>query len=259
MGTTKLTRKEILSDDPVQEAMIRLVEFFRKNGMWIVVAAAALVVLGIAAYAGLDYLDSRELQAQRQLAKGMDFYHAQVSADAPDDPYGAGPTPAFKSEEAKYQAAAKEFSSVASQRGHAKISIIARYYLGLTQLQIGEEKDAIRNLESVSGNSRNRTVGFLAKKALASYYFKSGNYGEAGKLLDSIIKDSQCDLPKDDLNLMLAKALAAQGKREEAIMILTEATSQGLATGILRQQMAEELEELQNTDIKKSEPESAVP
>jgi predicted negative regulator of RcsB-dependent stress response len=177
----------------------------------------------------------------------MDFYHAQISADATDDPYSEGSTPTFSSEEAKYQAAAKEFSSVASRRGHAKISIIARYYLGLTQLQIGKEKDALTNLESVSANSRNRTLGFLAKKAIAAHYFKSGNYSEAGGILESIIKDPQCDLPKDDLNLMLAKALAAQGKHDEAITILTEATSQGPGSGLIRQQLAEELDRLQRT------------
>jgi hypothetical protein len=71
VGTTKLTRKEILSDDPIQEAMIHLVEFFRKNGKWIGIIAAGLLVLGFGAYVGLVYLDSNELQAQKQLAKGM--------------------------------------------------------------------------------------------------------------------------------------------------------------------------------------------
>jgi predicted negative regulator of RcsB-dependent stress response len=259
VGTTKLTRKEILADDPIQEAMIRLVEFFRKNGLWIGIIAAALVVLGIGVYFGLNHLESRELEAQNQLAKGMDIFHAPISEEANDNSSEESSAPSFSSEEAKYQEAAKEFSAVASGWGHRKLSIIASYYLGLTQLKLGNEDEGIKNLESISANSTNRTLGFLAKKALAAHYLASGNYETAASLLDGIVKDPQCDLPKDDLNLNLARALAAQGKNDEAIIVLTEATSQYSTPGPFRQLMADELDKLQRATEMGTEPETTVP
>jgi len=67
VGTTKLTRKEILAEDPVHEAMIRLIEFFQANGKKIGIAAAAAVLVAVGIYAGLLYLDYRLWQAQDQL------------------------------------------------------------------------------------------------------------------------------------------------------------------------------------------------
>jgi predicted negative regulator of RcsB-dependent stress response len=259
VGTTKLTRKEILAEDPVHEAIMQLIEFFRVNGSKVGVAAAAVVLLALGIYGGLQYLNSREIQAEEQLGKGMDFFHAEIVPDATQDPYSKGPTPTFRSDAEKYQAAAKEFSSVVSRYGYGKMSIVARYYLGLAQLQLGQRKEAVQNLEAVASNSRNRTVGFLAKKVLATNYFNSGNYRGARELLESMIKDPQCDLSKEDLNIQLARVLAAEGKRDEAIKVLREANSQGLAFGVFKRQMAAELDRLQKESKTGTGPRSAHP
>ena len=259
MGTTKLTRKEILTDDPVQEALLRLVGFFKANGNKIGIAVAVAVLLAAGIYGGLYYLDKRDAEGQKQLSRGMPFFHAEVTPDAKDDPFGNGPNPQFRSDKAKFEAAAKEFSSLASGPSYSKLTIVGRYYLGLTQLQLGKNKEAIQNLESVANNSRDRTVGFLAKKVLATQYFNSGNYKGAQGILDGMLKDPQCDLPKEDLSLELAWVLDAQGKRDQAIQILKDANSQGPEFGTFKQKVAEELERLQKSSKSGSKPKSASP
>ncbi len=254
MGTTKLTRKEIIADDPVREAILRLIEFLRENQKWIGIGIAAFIVVVLGTYLGLSFLGARELEAQQQLAKGMEIYHAPISSDeAPEagaSGIGTEEIPeadsilTFSSEKEKYEAAAKEFSSVASRRGQAKTSIIARYYLGLTQLQLEKDQEAIGNLKAVADNSRNRTLGLLAQKVLATHYLDTENYQEAGRILELMIADPQCDLPKDGLSLELSRALVAQGRRDEAIKVLTDAGSQNVTPGPFRQQVAEELEKL---------------
>ncbi len=245
MGTTKLTRKEILAEDPVHESMIHMIEFFKMNGKKVGIVAAVIVLLAVGVYGGLQYLDSRQGEAQQMLWKGMSYFHGDIAADATADPYGKGPVPTFKNETAKYQAAVKEFSSIVSGFGYSKISVVARYYLGLSQLQLGQKKEAVENLEAVSNNSKDRTVGYLAKKALATEYTSSGNYRGAKEILDGMLRDSQCDLPKEDLNIDLAKVLVAQGKRDEAIKVLREAGSQGQQLNQLQQRVMAELEKLQ--------------
>jgi tetratricopeptide (TPR) repeat protein len=259
VGTTKLTRKEILAEDPVHEAIMRLIEFFRVNGFKIGIAAAAALVLALGIYSGLKYLDKRELQAQDQLGKGMDFFHAEVTPDATDDPYAKGATPTFRSDTAKYEAAAKEFSSVVSGLGYLKVSIVARYYLGLTQLRLGQKKEAIQNLEAVASNSRDRIAGNLAKKVLATNYIDSGNYREAQGILEGMIKDPQCDLSKDDLSLQLSQALVAQGKRDQAIKVLRETSTQGSAFDTFKQKVTAELNRLQKAAENGSETQSVRP
>jgi predicted negative regulator of RcsB-dependent stress response len=245
VGTTKLTRKEILAEDPVHEAMIQLIEFFQTNGKKIGILAVLVVLVGVGIYGGLQYLDYRQTQAQEQLGKGISFFDARVAPDASDDPYSKGPSPVFRSDKAKYEAAAKEFSNVVSRYGYSKVSVVARYYLGLSQLQLGQKKEAIQNLETVAGNSKNRTLGFLAKKVLAGDYVGSGNYNGAKEILEGMIRDPQCDLPKEDLQIDLSRVLVAQGKRDAAIKILREAGTQGPQFSLPKQRLMMELDKLQ--------------
>jgi predicted negative regulator of RcsB-dependent stress response len=259
VGTTKLTRKEILAEDPVHEAIMHLVEFFRSNGKLIGILAPAAVLVAFGIYIGIQYLSGREVQAQEQLGKGMAFFHAQVAPDATDDPFSKGPTPTFRSDTAMYQAAAKEFSSIVSRFGYSKISTVARYYLGLSQLQLGQKKEAIQNLESAAGNSRNRTVGYLARRVLATESASSGNYKGAREMLEGMIKDPQYNLPKEDLSIQLSRVLVAMGKRDEAVKVLREASAQGPAFSALKQQLTTELDKLQKANQTGSEPSPAKP
>ena len=259
MGTTKLTRKEIRAEDPVHEAILQLIEFFKVNGKKIAVAVAAAVVVAVGVYGGLQYLDNREVRAQEQLGKGMDFFHASITPDATDDPYGKGATPTFRTDKAKYEAAAKEFSSLTSGYGYSKIAVVARYYLGLCQLQLGKNREAVQNLETVAGNSKDRTVGYLAKKVLAGVYLSSGNHKGAQELLEGMIKDPQCTLPKEDMSVQLSRVLVAQGKRDQAIKVLQEANSQGPAFSMMKQQLTQELDKLQKASKTGQEPASVRP
>jgi predicted negative regulator of RcsB-dependent stress response len=259
VGTTKLTRKEILAEDPVHEAIIQLLEFFGANGKKIGVAAVIVLLLALGVYGGLQYLDRMEAKAQETLGKGIDFFHAPVTADATDDPYAKGSVPTFRSDLAKYKAAAKEFSAIVDGRSFGKITVVARYYLGLSQLQIGQKQEAIRNLESVSSDSKERTLGYLAKRVLATEYLNSGNHKGAREILDSLIKDPKCQLPKEDLSLQLSKVLVAQGKRDEAIKVLRDASSQGAAFGVYQQQVTAELAKLQKAPVAGSNPQPAIP
>jgi predicted negative regulator of RcsB-dependent stress response len=246
VGTTKLTRKEILAEDPVHEAIIQLIEFFKMNGKNVGLIAAAIVLVAVGVYGGIQYLANREDQAQELLGQGMEFFHAPIAPDASDgNPYAKGTTPTFRNDQARYQAAAKEFSSLISKYGYSKTAVVARYYLGLSQLQLGQNKEAAQSLEAVSGNSKDRIVGYLAKKALAGIYFASGNYKGAGELLEGMIKDPQCLLPKEDMSIQLSRILVAQGKRDEAVKVLRDAGSQGVAFSVLKQQVSQELDRLQ--------------
>jgi predicted negative regulator of RcsB-dependent stress response len=247
VSTTKLSRKEIVAEDTVHKIIIWLFTFCRENRAKIGVVVLAVVLVGVGGYLGYQFLDSRDLRAQEQLTKGIEYFGGTVTPDATADPYSKGPTPSFRSDSDKYKAAAKEFSSIASGFSYGSASVIARYYLGLSQLQLGQKQDAIKNLESVTGNSKNRTVGYLAKRVLASVYFSSGNYQGARDVLEGMIKDSKCDLPKEELSIQLSKVLVAQGKSAEAIKVLREADKRSDAFGAFKQQVIAEMDKLQKT------------
>jgi predicted negative regulator of RcsB-dependent stress response len=246
VGTTKLTRKEILTEDPVQLTIIHAVEFFRTQGKNIAlgVAAALLVIAGV--YFGMQYFAARDVQAQLEFAKGQDFYHAAIETTALDDPYGQGPNPTFRSEEAKYQAASKQFASVSSKYSFSKLAPVANYYQALSQLQLGKKADAQKLLEGLRNNTKDRTVGYLARKVLAGIYLDAGNAKGAQELLDGMIADPQCALPKEDLKMQLAQVFTSQGKKDQAIKVLREARDQAqVSRSALQAQISQELSRLE--------------
>ena len=254
MGTTKLTRREIRSNDLVHESIVRLFELLQINRTKIMAAVIVIIVLIIGLWAGSWYLDSRALMAQEQLGRGMNFFLASVSIDADDDPYANGGTPIFKSDEAKYKAAAIEFTAAADTFGAGEIAKSARYFLGLTQLRLNEEAEAIKTLEKVAFGSGSRTIGFLAKNVLASHYAESGKKKEAAELLQGMIKDSKCDLPKEELSLQLSRILVSDGRKDEAVRVLREASEQSDAFGVFNQQLLSEIDKLQNDSVVPASP-----
>jgi len=239
VGTTKLTRKEILAEDPIRATMVRIVDTLRLRGRALGILAGVIVLLVMGGYFSLKYLSQRELRAQEELGRAMELYHAQIDASAPDDPYSKGPLPVFRNEEAKYKAAGEAFSLIHSGYGSSKVAVIARYYQGLSQMKLGQKEDAVRNLEEVKNNTRDRTLGYLAKKVLATYYMESGNQTEASTILEGMIRDPQCELPKEALRVELVRAYLGAGNLDQARKTLKEAredTSGGMLTSMLTQE-----------------------
>lgn len=246
MGTTKLTRKEIMAEDPVHEALIGIVETFKAYGVTIALIAGSVALLGIGVYFGLQYLESRETLGQKQLAKGIAYFHAQINAEAPDDPFAKGSTAMFRSAKARNEAARSEFSSILSKHKYCKLAVLTRYYLGLTQLKLEQKKEGIENLQLVSKNSKDPMVGDLAKRAMAGIDYADGDYKGSQEILQGMIQDPKCELLKEDLKIELSRALAAQGQRDQAIKVLTEARDQS-GTSLLQSQISQELTKLQGS------------
>ena len=248
MGTTKLTRKEILTEDPVQVALIEIVEFFKTQWQNVAVGVAVVLLVAAGIYFGLQYLDSRDMQAQQEFNKGLDLYHAQIDPTAQDDPYAKGITPLFRNDTAKYQAASKVFSSIVSKYGFSKLAVLARYYQGLCQVQLGQKDEAIKSFEAIRNNTKDRTVGYLARKVLAEIYLKSGNPKGAQEVLESMIGDPQSELPQEDVKVQLAQVYVAEGKRDQALKVLREARDQAqLNRSMLQEPIDKELSRLESS------------
>lgn len=243
MSTTKLTRKEI-SADPIHDALVSTIEVLRARARIIMMVSAGVILVAVVAYFGLRYLESRNNLGQQELAKGIDYYHGLIDAKAQEDPYAFGPTPVFRTEEDKYRAASNAFNDVVTRFGSSKLAVIGRYYLGLSQLRLGKNSEAVTALEAVANNTTDRTVGYLAKKVLASHWVGSGNAKKGQEILEGMLKDPQCDLPKEDLQLDLSRAFMAQGKRAEALKTLQEAQESG-AGGMLQSLIFQELGRIQ--------------
>jgi predicted Zn-dependent protease len=223
--------------------MVRSIEVVRSRGKIIGLSIVGLALVSVGAYLLFRYVENRQALAQQQLGRAMDLYHAQLDPEALDDPYGKGPDPVFRNDEAKYKTASKEFSAVIEKYGSTKAAVIAQYYLGLCQLELNQKEAAVKSLEAVRNNTKDRTIAYLGKKVLAKYYMGEKNYKGAQEILQGMIKDPQCDLPKEELKLEVARTYLAQGKRDEAIKTLREARD-GAVGSSLQQLLTQELDRL---------------
>lgn len=245
MGTTKLTRKEILAEDPVHGSMVMLVEFFRTHTKKITLVAAAVIILIIGFYLGRNFLRDRQTEAQEILATGMNYYHARVDPEASEEPDAYSPNAVFKSEDSKYQAVIKVLEPAVSGFGYSKVAPIARYYLGLAKLKLGRTEDGLGELERVSADSSDRTMSSLAKNALAHIYVEEGKIEEAKHIIEAALADDAYELPKEELRIQLGKILTGEGKYEEALNVLQAGASEESSLSPLRQRLMEEQERAQ--------------
>lgn len=243
MGKTKLTRKEIMGEDPVHDGIVYFLELVGSQRRNLALAAVGIALAGAGLYFALQYLQKRESRAQQQLAKGIEFFHAQTDPTALDDPYGKGPQPVFRTEEDRFKAAAKEFSAVISDHASSKLAVIARYYLGLCQINLGQSQEAVRTLEGVRDNSKDRSIGYLGKRVLTKLYAEAENHKAAKEVLEGMIQDPQCEIPKAELKLQLARTLIRMGKKEEAVKTLKEARD-AHGNSIFQSMMVQELNRL---------------
>lgn len=193
----------------VEEVGKRL-EGQRKTLLYALAAAGVLAVI-----IGIFYVwNSRtNAAAQAALAKAIETSEAAITNNPP--PAGSI-TKQFKTAKERAQAAIPEFEAVAEQYGGA-VAEKARYFIAVNQLVL-DRATGIQQLEALSAS--NDEVGKLAKFALAQTRVEDGRLDDAAALYRELASMSDPIVPKDTINLELAKIYEKQGKKQEAVDLL---------------------------------------
>jgi len=126
----------------------------------------------------------------------------------------------FKTETEKNTKALKEFEVVVRDFPRSKEAKIARYYIGLTQFQLGHKDQAQKDLEKLAGEG-NDSVGSLARLELADVYSSMGKEEEARKVYDYLIKNPSDMVSENRALLAKAQYLSARNP-EEARKLLND-------------------------------------
>lgn len=193
----------------VEEVGKRL-EGQRKTLLYALAAAGVLAVI-----IGIFYVwNSRtNAAAQAALAKAIETSEAAITNNPP--PAGST-TKQFKTAKERAQAAIPEFEAVVEQYGGA-VAEKARYFIAVNQLVL-DRATGIQQLEALSAS--NDEVGKLAKFALAQTRVEDGRLDDAAALYRELASMSDPIVPKDTINLELAKIYEKQGKKQEAVDLL---------------------------------------
>jgi predicted negative regulator of RcsB-dependent stress response len=161
-------------------------------------AALAVVIVLAAAIGGIVLYQHRTAQASIALGQALEIYNSPLrQAGEPEDG-------SYKSIADRSKAANQKFAEVADKYGSLEPGKIARYFAGLTDIDLGKFPDAESNLKNVS-TSYNRDLASLAKVALAGLYVQEGKTQPAIDLYKQIIDKPTDTVPTSAAQLQLAE------------------------------------------------------
>jgi predicted negative regulator of RcsB-dependent stress response len=196
-----ISRQELKEDEFVS-SLDSAYEYYlqhQKSVITTAIAVAIVIAIGVSAF---YWNRSRNQKASALLSQALQLYHAPLQT--PGQP--AQPNvQTYASEHDRAVAAQKVFRQAAESYGGTSAGKFARYYLGLTQVELGDNAGAENTLRAAA-SSGNDNVSALAKQALADLYVTQGKVQQAQSLLRELINKPTDTVPKAESMLALAAA-----------------------------------------------------
>ncbi len=191
-----------------------------------VIAWSVGVVLLVAVFvAGILVYQKRDASASLVLGQAMDIYETPITQ--PNVPAEPG-TKTYATAADRAKAAYPLFRQVADQYSWLTAGQMARYFAGITELDMGQKSQAEADLEKAI-HASNSNLASLAKVALANLYQQTGRNSQAVTLLQDVIAHPTTTVPKSEAQLQLA-ALYETTQPEEAKRLYAQIKDQNKDT-----------------------------
>ena len=193
------TRRQ-LKEDKFADAAKDTVTWATHHQKLVTLASTALLVAAALGIGGWALLQWREQKASLALGSALRTYQRPLRpAGAPPNPE----FPSFASAAERAKTARGEFQAVADQYSYTRSGKMARYYVGLTAMESGDNATAERELKAIA-DSGNKDLAPLGKFALASLYRSQKRAAEAIQLYRQLIDHPSASVPKTTAQLELA-------------------------------------------------------
>jgi tetratricopeptide (TPR) repeat protein len=162
-------------------------------------ASIALVVVLIAIVGAAAAYEHRSSEASVALGQALEIYNSPLRQ--PGEPADDG---SYVSTADRAKVANQQFNDVASHYGSLEAGRTARYFAGLTAIDLGKNAEAESNLKQVA-SSYHKDLAALAKVALAGLYIKTGRNSDAIDLYKQLIAKPTDTVPASAAQLQLAQ------------------------------------------------------
>ena len=173
------------------------------------IALALVLVIGVG---GWLYLGHRDELASAELSKAVRTYNTPIRpAGTPEQPN----FPSFVSATERATKAHQQFEAIASQYGHTKSADFARYFSGLTAIDMGDNAAAESSLKQTADNGSN-DLSTLAKMALASVYRNTNRDPQAIELYKQLSDKPSTTVSKQAAQVELAALYVSEQKTPDA-------------------------------------------
>jgi predicted negative regulator of RcsB-dependent stress response len=178
----------------------------------LIVAAVIVLVVAVAAAGSWYYLSQQDQKAS------LDMSQAVRTLDTPVRPPNmpAQPeAPSFASSSERATAARKQFQAIVDKYPHTHAAEFARYFVGLTSADLGDNASAERELQKVISSS-DSDLAALAKMALASVYRNSTRNKQAEELYKQLAAKPTSTVGKVAAQIELAATYKSDNQPLEA-------------------------------------------
>ncbi len=214
MAPKRLTRKEI-KEDPIQDALKQLAQGLSDNAKYLAGAALAVVLVFAAVYSWQRFSSGRQEELQSQFAEALEIYHSPLESEVPAD--GEKPDHQFKTAEERSQKALEAFKRLVEEHGGSGVGHFSLYYVALAEHDLGQQEQAVSDLEALIAKSNEPEVSALARNTLAQFYEAGGKTEQAIETWKRLLDGSDSKLPRDGILLKVAQAYETLGNKEEAL------------------------------------------
>jgi predicted negative regulator of RcsB-dependent stress response len=184
---------------------------------WSIAAAVAIAVV----VTSLIVYQKRAAAADQLLGQAMDLYETPLAQ--PGQPAEPGQK-TYPSANARAQAAYPLFRETAGRYGWLRAGVMARYFAGMTALDMGNQSQAEADLVHAA-DSHDSNLAALAKIALANLYEQTGRTSQAVEEFRDLIAHPATTVSKPAAQLQLAQ-LYESTQPEEARRIYAEIKDQ---------------------------------
>jgi len=198
---------------------------------WAVIAGA-VVLLGVG---GFVYWNMRTSAANAALGKAIDLYDTPLAL--PGAPPEAG---VYTSGAARAKEANREFVAIAHDFSGLPEGTKARYFAGVTYIELGQNGNAETELEAAAG-SWDRNLANLARLSLAGLYHQTNRDSQAISLYNDLVAKPSVTVSAGVAQLDLADLYVAEGKQDQARALwakVKDADKDGAAGQIAEQKLA---------------------
>jgi len=197
LAGARLTRQELKSQDEITSSLQSFGELLDERKKEILIGIAVLLVLVIAFVGWKAYSGRRNAAASAQLAVAIAAY---------DDPTAKG-------DKAHFEKAAGEAQKTIDSYGSTASGSIARYYLAMSQEQLGQTAAAQKNLQEAIDHG-DKSIKGIATFALAHIHAQHNEIPKAIEMLNQLY--SSGDYPKGAVGYEIAKLYETSGQQNKA-------------------------------------------
>ncbi|HVI11102.1 MAG TPA: tetratricopeptide repeat protein [Candidatus Binatia bacterium] len=167
----------------------------------LIAAAIAAVVLLALAIGGWYYLNTQDEKASFDMSQAVRTLDAQIVP--PGTPAQPDST-TFTSVKERADAAHKQFQAIIDHYPHTRTADMARYFLGVSSADAGDNAAAETAYKSVAG-SGGKDLSSVAKLALATLYGNTGRTKDAVAAYQDLINHPTAAVSKVTAELQLAE------------------------------------------------------